>query len=271
MNSLATHRLGLVYSDCADSVSAHDVAALRAALQSASAERLCVERCNGESACACDAHLLLDEQSCNNDAAHDRSTASPPCLNALQPMADGTVSDGAVGVPVVCGATVHLDGSASTFSLAECARSGLFGRIATVLVRPAPSGDAWQFVGVQQRSVPVQALLACAAEIAAAMSCATVDSRSAENLRSIAAWRAALDVGSAAERLPPVFLMRYESHDAALERRDAILELLRDAEQRAGFDAELPVSIVASPGRHRIFMGHTDFAGKFRCVFFNES
>lgn len=36
--------------------------------------------------------------------------------------------------------------------------------------------------------------------------------------------------------------------------------MLHDAEQR-GFDPNAPVAVVASAGRYRVFLGHTDFLG----------
>jgi hypothetical protein len=44
------------------------------------------------------------------------------------------------------------------------------------------------------------------------------------------------------------------------ERGEAIRQVIRDAVD-AGFNLDAPTCIVASPGRFRVFMGHTDLPG----------
>jgi hypothetical protein len=47
---------------------------------------------------------------------------------------------------------------------------------------------------------------------------------------------------------------------AIAERAEAIRQVIRDAVD-AGFNLDAPTCIVASPGRFRVFMGHTDLPG----------
>jgi galactokinase len=72
-------------------------------------------------------------------------------------------------------------------------------------------------------------------------------------------WKRALEDDVPHGSLAGFLRARYDVAHVA-ERREAIRQVIRDAVDR-GFDLDAPTCVVASPGRNRVFMGHTDLLG----------